>query len=156
MGSESITLTIAIIGAVCGVTGVVLGIVNTWRQLRRDKVRLKIVPSHVIPVGAVADPGWNFGIEVINMSEFPVTISDVGFLLNNGDKGTIATLPGFEQYGSLPLRLEPRTAFSKYFFVDSETNDWKDTKSAYALTLDGTLATGTSGALKQLIQNGHV
>ncbi|MDI9570298.1 MAG: hypothetical protein QM278_06195 [Pseudomonadota bacterium] len=83
-----------------------LGVINTWRQMRRDKVRLKVVPKHVIPVGVIERAQLNFGLEVINMSEFPVVIEDVGLLLVDGRHGTLATVPGMESNGKLPLRLE--------------------------------------------------
>jgi hypothetical protein len=47
MAGNTVTLITAIVGAVCGIAGAILGIINTWQQLRRDKVRLKIIPKHV-------------------------------------------------------------------------------------------------------------
>lgn len=154
MATETITLITAIVGAVCGITGAVLGIMNTWNQMQRKSVKIKILPTHVIPVGALENAPLNFGLEVINLSEFPVVVEDVGFLLTGGRHGTLATVPGRESNGALPLRLEPRSSYSKLFHVDQGTVDWRNVRCAYARTQCGTEATGTSGALKQLIREG--
>jgi len=152
MAGDTTTLITAIVGAVCGVAGAMLGVINTWHQMRRDKVRLKVVPKHVIPVGIIERAQLNFGLEVINMSEFPVVIEDVGFLLVDGRHGTLATVPGMESNGKLPLRLEPRSSYSKLFYVDQKAIDWSEVRSAYARTQCGTEITGTSGALTQLVR----
>jgi len=39
--TESITLSIALVGAV-------LGVINTWHQLDRSRVKLRVTPKHVI------------------------------------------------------------------------------------------------------------
>ena len=62
MNKYNITLITAIIGAVCGLLGAVLGIINTWNYIRRNKIRLKIIPSYVILVGSTS---IDFGIEVV-------------------------------------------------------------------------------------------
>lgn len=154
MAGETITFVTAIVGAISGIAGAILGVINTWWQLRRNKVRLKIIPKHIIPVGALRNEPMNFGLEVINLSEFSVVIEDVGFLLKGGRHGTIATVQGIESNGSLPLRLEPRSSYSKWFYADQETTDWREVRKAYARTQCGTEATGTSGALNQLIHTG--
>ena len=56
MWGDKVTLITAVVGAVCGIVGAILGVMNTWQQLRRDKVRIKIIPKHVIPFGALAKP----------------------------------------------------------------------------------------------------
>lgn len=151
---QNITLVTAIIGAVCGVSGAILGIINTRHQLSRNKLRLKIIPSHVIPVGGLQNSGLNFGIEVVNLSEFCVTISDVGFTLKDNRQATLAPVVGTEQPGELPLRLEPRTSYHKYFNID-EVGFPKNVKTAYVKTQCGEMITGTSGALKQKIKEAN-
>lgn len=148
---QNITLITAIIGAVCGVSGAILGIINTCHQLSRNKLRLKVIPSHAIPVGAYANSGINFGIEVINLSEFPVTITDVGFLLKDNRRATSVLVKSIEQPSKLPVRLEPRTSYHKYFNID-EAGFPKQVQCAYAATQCDELITGTSGALKQKIK----
>ena len=148
---QNITLVTAIIGAVCGVSGAILGIINTRHQLNRNKLRLKIIPRHVIPVGGLKNSGINFGIEVVNLSEFSVTISDVGFILTDKRRATLTPVIGTEQPGKLPLRLEPRASYRKYFNID-KVGFPKNVKAAYVETQCGEMITGTSGALKQKIK----
>jgi hypothetical protein len=155
INQQSITLITAIIGAVCGVSGAILGIINTCNQLSKNKVRLKVTPIHVIPVGAIENLNINFGIEVINLSDFPVTISDVGFLLKNKKRATLGPVIGVDQPKELPVRLEPRTSYKKYFNIDRAGLP-KRTKCAYVTTECGELITGTSGALKQKIKETSV
>jgi hypothetical protein len=154
MNTGNITLITAIIGAICGILGAALGIINICHQLSRNKLRLKVIPSHAIPVGGIVNSDINFGLEVINLSEFPVTISDVGFLLADKRRATLATVIGNEQPSKLPLRLEPRTSYHKYFNIDN-VGFPKNVKFAYASTQCGELITGTSVALKQKIKEAN-
>ena len=152
MNRGNITLTTAIVGAVCGILGAVLGIINTWHQMRKNKIRLKIIPSHAIPVGAIASANINFGIEVVNLSDFAVTITDVGFVLKNKSKATLLPVISIDQPKELPIRLEPRTSYKKYFSKSVVDTGEVRIKSAYANTECGETITGTSGALKQLVK----
>jgi hypothetical protein len=151
VNQQNITLVTAIIGAVCGVSGAILGVINTWNQLTKNKVRLKVTPFHAIPVGNLANSDVNFGIEVINLSDFPVTITDVGFLLKNKKRATLFRVISIDQPSKLPIRLEPRTSYKKYFNID-KAGFPKLTKYAYVDTQCGELITGTSGALNQKIK----
>ena len=151
MSMDNTILITAIVGAVCGVSGAILGIINTWHQLSKNKVRLKVTPSHAIPVGSLANYNINFGIEVVNLSDFPVTISDVGFLLQNKQRATLSTVDSFEQPQNLPVRLEPRTTYNNYFNINQARLP-KEVECAYVTTQCGKLITGTSGALKQKIK----
>ena len=60
---DAITLSVASVGAV-------LGILNTWKAIDRDRPKLRVVPKRAIPLGAV-DPRLRMSIEVINLSTFP-------------------------------------------------------------------------------------
>lgn len=154
MQNETVILTTAIVGAVCGVAGALLGIINTRHQMQRNKLKLKVMPQHAFPVGGIADAHFNFSIEVINMSEFPVVIADVGFFLVDGCTASLATVQGIESNGALPLRLEPRTRYSKCFWLDNDSIDLSRIKCAYARTECGNTVRGTSPALKQWIGKG--
>jgi hypothetical protein len=153
MASETVTLITAIVGAVCGVAGTILGVINIWHQLTRNKVRLKVTPQHTILMLNRSMP-LNFSIEVVNLSEFPVVIEDIGFQLADGRKATISPVPGLEPNGSLPMRLESRAAYSKIFSLDQNLVPWSKVRCAYARTQCGTLVTGTSPALQQLVRKG--
>jgi len=109
--TAGITLALAIIGAVFGLIGTVLSLVNTWRLFDRDRVKLRVVPKFAIGVGALA--GERFvSISVTNLSAFPVTISEVGFRMN-GTTDRIAILaPRISDGGTLPRRMDSRTTCS--------------------------------------------
>lgn len=147
MNKYNIILITAIIGAVCGLLGAVLGIINTWNYIRRNKIRLKIIPIHVILPGST---NIDFGIEVVNLSEFAVTITDVGFVLKNKDKATLAPVESLDHPKKLPIRLEPRTSYKKCFSKSVIDTGGIKIKSSYANTECGETITGTSGALEQL------
>ena len=156
MNSElTITLITAIIGAVCSILGAILGVINTWYQISKNKLRLKVTPQHAIPVGVIANSGVNFSLEVLNLSDFPVTITDAGFLLKDGRSATLSTVMGFEQPASLPVKLEPRTTFTKYFDIINSGLPFASVKCAYAKTQCGETITGNSGALKQIVKRGR-
>lgn len=56
--------------------GAILGIINIWKSIDRDKIKLKVIPKHAIPVGS-ADPSIIGSIEVINLSLFTITLSEL-------------------------------------------------------------------------------
>lgn len=149
-----ITLLAAVIGVVSGVTGAILGVINTLNQLQRNKVRLRVSMFHAIPLGALERSSINFGIEVINLSEFAVVITDVGFQLSGDQIATFLTLDGIENEGKLPCHLAPRTAYSKLFHIDRNTLDLSSIKYAYAKTRCGHRVKGNSPALRQLMKRG--
>ncbi len=142
--TETFTLAIACVGAV-------LGIINTWHQLNQRKVKLRVVPKHAIPVGAIEGSDINMCIEVINLSTFPVTVSDVGVFYRGTDVRVAVVQPIFLDGGRLPRRLESRAAFTAYMAGGSiGGRDNHRVKCAYARTDCGVTATGTSPALRQI------
>lgn len=149
MSVNTVTLITVIIGTICGVTGAILGVINTWQLLQRNRIRLKIIPQHAILPGNVP---FNFGVQVINLSDFPVIIVDVGLQLTKNRHGSLTMVEGIENNGKLPMRLDPHTAYSKIFNADQGTVNWGEVRCAYVRTQCDTYATGTSPALKQLIR----
>jgi hypothetical protein len=137
---QGITLAVAVLGAV-------LGLINTWHNLDKSRVKLIVRPKHAIPVGA-ADPNIRFCIEVTNLSAFPVTVYDVGVFYRGSDnRGSLAN-PILIDGGGWPRRLEPRTAVSVY--CRSLQQPGHIIRCAYARTECGHTETGTSGALEQI------
>jgi hypothetical protein len=138
---QAITLAIAMLGAV-------LGIINTFIAVNNRRVRLRVRPMYT--VGAPAGAG--FGIEVVNLSSFPVTISDVGLLYGRAWSALPARMviadPILFDGGGWPRRLEPRSEVSVYF--DPRSIPARRFGKAYAKTSCGEIATGDSPALKQL------
>ena len=144
--ANGVTLAIAVLGAV-------LGIINTWKSLDRDRIKLKVKPKHAIPAGNFPIQDIRFCIEVINLSTFPVTINEVGVLFHNTDARGAVVDPIIIDGGSFPRRLEPRTSFTAYLNSDVFENERGfRVKCAYAATDCGEQIIGNSPALKQLAQ----
>lgn len=138
---QLVTFSIAILGAV-------LGLINTWYNFDRTRVKLKVLPAHAIPVGGV-DDRFRFCVQITNLSSFPLTISDAGvFFKGTEDRGSIIN-PVFADGGNWPKTLEPRTSISVYSQIPEAPLGHK-IKCAYAITQCGEISTGTSGALKQI------
>jgi hypothetical protein len=139
-----VTLGIALLGAF-------LGVVNTWQALKRDRVRLRVTPSHAIQIPSGRDL---FAIEVVNLSAFPVTIVEVGFILD-GARGKLprrmmVTRPSFADDGPWPRRLEGRASVSAYFNPNDLPRGAGRVTEAYARTQCGTLMLGVGDSLKSL------
>ena len=138
---QMVTLSIAVLGAV-------LGIINTWYNLDKMRVKLKVTPAHAIPVGGI-DERLKFCVQITNLSSFPLTISDAGvFFKGTNNRGSIVN-PVFSDGGNWPKKLEPRTSVSVYSQIPEAPVGHK-IKCAYAITQCGEVCTGTSGALKQI------
>ena len=139
---DFVTFGVAVLGAG-------LGILNTWNAISQRAVRLRVKPAY-----AITHPGKNFwfSIEVVNLSTFPVTINEIGFLSSGGRRIIIGN-PVTSNGRVLPWILEPRTAVSGYF--DPATLPRSKNEpigDAYALTACGERRRGSSPALKQLRQ----
>jgi hypothetical protein len=169
---DGITLAVAITGAVTGTTGMVLGIINTWRQFDKDRVKLRVVPKLAFQIGNTVvatdradylnddSPASDFlkhgakkrlCIEITNLSAFPVTISQAGF---GGSKSTRFTLFGpLTSTGQpYPTRLEPRQSVTLYMGVGADLDPRYLTKAiAYAQTDCGHTAYGTSPAFNAYV-----
>lgn len=131
--------------------GTVLGVMNTWNDISQRRVRMRVTPMHAIQVPTGANM---FGIEVINLSGFAVTVTDIGFTI--GWRGTYKTerLPLIQPIlidrKPWPRRLESRDAVSVYFPPGEVVKHGIRIGKAYARTACGEVAYGTSPALKQL------
>jgi hypothetical protein len=134
-----ITLVIAIYGAA-------LSTFNIWRSLDKDRVKLKVIPKTTQSMGLgqsmiktsslTVYVNSQLCIDIVNLSSFPVTISEVG-LLYRGSKtrGTLAR-PIIHDGGSFPRRLEPRSSFTVFFEYGVPKSDplFLNAKCAYAKT----------------------
>jgi hypothetical protein len=143
---NGITLSIAVLGAA-------LGIINTWKSIDRDRLKLKVIPKHAIHIGDIIDQQIRFCIDIINLSTFPVTITEVGVLFHNTDERGVIINPIIIDGGSFPRRLEPRTSFTVYSPYELQNEHGYKVKCAYATTDCGKRIRGNSPALKQLAQN---
>jgi len=138
---ENITFAIAVLGAA-------LGIINTWHNLDKNRIKLVVRPKHAIPVGGM-DSKLAFCIEVTNLSAFSVTVCDVGVLYKSTDERGCIAQPILADGGKWPRRLEPRSSVTAYSQKPKSANGYV-IKCAYAKTECGHTETGNSPALKQL------
>lgn len=168
MNRETVTLITAVVGAVCGVLGAVLGVMNTWNQMSKNRVRLRVVPklawfldsSNVLTTHLSSTetdsplrsrPPDRLGIEVVNLSAFAVTVSDVGFGRLRATRA-IALLPELSTGKSWPVRLESRDSFTAYFRADQSLPEpVLKHPVAYAETDCGAVTYGKSPALRQYV-----
>lgn len=138
---EGVTLAIAVLGAA-------LGIVNTWHQLDRTKVKLRVTPKRAIPVGMV-DPRLTFCIEITNLSAFAVTIDEAGVRYRGSEARGAYVRPTLIDGGPWPRRLDSRSSVSIYG-EPPVPPDGASLRDAYAVTSCGVTRTGSSPAFRQL------
>jgi len=141
----AITLAIALVGAI-------LGIINTFLSIDRHRVKIKVTPKVSFPVGQ-QEKRKCLAIEILNLSDFPVTISQVGILYRGTkDRGEIV-LPNISDGGSYPRRLDSRVSFTVRSSPEVILeNKFADVYCAYTETDCGVLTKGRSAALKGLIK----
>lgn len=157
---NAITLAIAVVGAV-------LGIINTWYQFLSDRVLLRVQPKAAIllPNGSLLRAKFDsifemsrdivLCIEVVNLSRFPVTVSEVGLVQNKiSDKERMTlTMPIVFDDGPWPRRLESRTSVTVYFHAKlAFEKGIVKARKAYARTACGKAFYGKSPALKQYVE----
>ena len=125
--------------------GAVLGIMNTWNAMNQQRVRIRVTPNFVMTLDR--DP-LGVSIEVINLSAFPVTVAEVGFMASNRGR-MVVTNPSSYDGRSLPCRLEPRAAISIMFGPRDSGIPNVALGSAYARTACGRNIRGNSPAGRQ-------
>jgi len=144
MQSNWISLTVAVIGAG-------LGILNTWHNFYRQRVRLKVIPkcAWIGPGGIYSDvrqhrPASTLCVEVVNLSEYPVTITEVGYWLPERNRARVVW-PIIMDNKEWPRRLQSRESVTAYL----NKEDVPDSIGrAYATTDCGVTRFGNSNALK--------
>ena len=146
---NTLTFGIALIGAI-------LGIINTWFAYDKDRrVKLRVVPKFAFPVGGAEYmyPEKMISIEVVNLNSFPVTISQIGFLLHGTKDRLVLTIPIIPDNKPFPRRLESRSSFAVYgMYPTEETREkYKKIRCAFAETECGIITTGNSPALKSIL-----
>ena len=144
-----ITLAIAILGAG-------LGIFNTWQGLRDRAVRLRVIPKYAEPVDdqmrKVGPPC--ISIEVQNLGSYPVTVEEVGLLIENAASDLprrAAFLPQYVMMGpKLPHRLDRQDSITVAVPINSLPDE--DFTGAFARTAAGQMVKGTSAALTDIAE----
>lgn len=155
--------------------GASLGILNYWSAHRKTQVKIKIIPrisrtfgrgpnAHGQPTLFVLSSVKGLprkGLagsemilaDIINLSEFPVTIETVGFRLH-GTKGTLFTpVPLTTDSGDWPRRLGPREAFCVYFRIQdlTQNKNYLRIKDVYVKTSCEHVFSGTSKAFRDFL-----
>ncbi|MDB6056600.1 MAG: hypothetical protein JWO95_444 [Verrucomicrobiales bacterium] len=142
---QNFTLITAIAGLVFGFLGAVLGVINTWRAITQDRLKVRVRPISRLNADTREEVGY--GIDVTNLSKVPVTISMVGFATI--DKDIFLTFRGITGC-NLPERMEPRTSFTAILPITNQKGFERIT-CAFAETACGQRFKGTSPNLKAKI-----
>ena len=145
--SFGLTEAVALTGAITGIAGLSLSILETIHRVQLGKVRLKVKPGIYFSAGTgpegdqliirshsdsaklqrVIDRGRILGIsvEVVNLSAFDVTVNEVG-CGKNAEKETRQIMLQPMRYpdaATLPAKISPRESAVLYFpLVSSKTN----------------------------------
>ncbi len=154
--------------AVTALIGMGLGFYNLWREHRKQKVKLRVIPKSVVQQGIntqgrefiyfseneFKQTSERFAIEVINLSQFSVVIDEVGFFMK-GTKCRMSVLnPITMDQESWPRKLEPRQSVTVYcslkhlLSLPNTQKIW----AAFAKTSCEHIGRGHTKALKQLVQ----
>jgi hypothetical protein len=165
---------IAVIGAVTGIVGTVLGLIATYDLLNKNRVKLRVVPklawvnrrgaalTAATPVLPEHDPTRGaapnrLAIEVVNLSAFAVTISDVGFGRVDGPMRVSVPIPQLADGKTWPVRLESReavTAFCNLPMTSAQASSLAGLaqRVAYAQTDCGAVRYGSSQVFSRFIE----
>jgi hypothetical protein len=143
---ENITLITAIAGLIFGIFGTALGMLNTWHAFDRDKVRIIVEPW----VSTTPDEGTSIGIDVINLSLFPITIKGAGFTFIGHGKN-LDLSASFNFNNKFPQRMKPFTS-TTIFMGACQGDRWLKVRHAYADTAHGKRFTGMTFALRRKIR----
>jgi hypothetical protein len=139
---DAVTFGLALLGAA-------LGVINIWRAIDHDRVRLRLrVQGYVTSHGESG-----MCVEVVNLSSFAVTVSQVAFDMRGG-KLIFFILPTTIMGGKCaPQRLESRASFTTHFPAGKEKCEGMvNVTRVFATTACGEKFTGTSVYLKSCIK----
>ncbi|RKT25486.1 hypothetical protein B0G69_1202 [Paraburkholderia sp. RAU2J] len=131
-----------------GVVNVVLVAVNVYMLVRSQRVSLQVVPT--IPLeGSTADPDtYEIRIQVVNLSQFPVYVSEVGVKPRDSNDATIKFVA--PDGLTFPFELKSRESVR---LLPARDDDMRVSagrfRYAYAKTACGRTRTGTSPSLQQ-------
>lgn len=109
-GQKLVTLLIA-------VSGLLLGLFNTWRLLDRDRVKLRLKSTQQTWGAALGNPSVEFSIRVENHGTFAVTIEGAGIVFEKAGVpeivfGQTITRGEDTETHQLPLRVDSQQAIT--------------------------------------------
>lgn len=149
--------------------GVGFGIYNFLRDKSKEKVKLKVIPKSVtgrgtsssgrefvitsqdnFPKDYISDV---FAIEVINLSDFPVIVDEVGFFIKRTDRRFSLPMPILPDQKEWPRKLEKRESVTVYSSLQGllSSSNIQNVEYAFARTSCNSFGKGTSNALKELV-----
>ena len=151
---------------VVAIFGLSLGIYNAWTQSKLRRVRIKVIPLSVEVIrqgtssefGSIQElPFRSPGIEVVNLSAFPITVADVGYEFRTGENYPLSRLDKggrfnghFWIFDKLPQRLEARSSLRVALWdKDEEYLKGKRIQRCYAITECHTSAYGRNPSLQE-------
>ncbi|RZF31330.1 hypothetical protein EVC45_02435 [Paraburkholderia sp. UYCP14C] len=134
--------------SVATTVNIVLGVFNAYMLVRSRRVSLMVVPT--IPLeSSTADPdSYEIRIQVVNLSQFPVYVNEVGVMPRDPADAAIKFLA--PDGLPFPFELKPRQSVR---LLPAENNFMRvgagRFRYAYARTACGRTRTGTSPSLQQ-------
>jgi len=115
---EKTTFILAVIGSILGVVGSFLGVINFILSLSKSRVRLKVFPKITVFLenkNQKTELIQRVCVEVLNLSEFPISISEAGFIMRRPRNVKVTFLDKkLAHGGTLPKRMDPRTSITIY------------------------------------------
>lgn len=147
--SEILTLLIA-------TGGLLLGVRAEWREHRRTKATLRVIPKVAYPVGPMPDSRPRLAFEIINDGQIAVTVTEVGlFYQGTTSRGALTPiLPGAAVW---PHRLEPHSSIVAYTSPEALMDPMlRKAACAYVLTATDKIFEGTSPALRFVVNTGTI
>jgi hypothetical protein len=132
--------------AISSAISAIVSVFNLGNTLGRQSVKLSVTPT----IGQSYPQGEHcICVEVVNLSAFPVKITDIGFNRRDGKRHSYA-LFGRQLFDGqrLPVRLESRDSVTAYFAA-VEIHPLMAT-SAFAMTACGVTQKGDSAGWKDL------
>jgi hypothetical protein len=157
-----------IIIGISAIVGMGLGIYNLFHSLKKEKVKIKITPKTVVREVHNKDSGqislilsdsefsvkhYLFAFEIINKSNFPIAIDEIGFKLISTKQRVIIPFP-IQDKKEWPKELAAKRATIVYSKLDEIIEIVKRDKisNVYVKTTDDIISYGNSKALRLLIE----
>jgi len=143
--------TINILTFAIACLGAVLGLINTIHSIRKDKLKAKIRPVFVHPIRSDGVQEKFIGLDITNLSNFPISISQIGFILKGTKNRRVITLPLSSQ-GTiiLPKKLESREQITLFGNYDEIKKEKRKIICGYCTTACGKTFKGKSQVIRHL------
>jgi len=156
-----------IVIGVSALVGMVLGLYNLIRSIKKEKVKLTIIPKAIMeerintengkPIFMTADNDFSnyhslFGFEIINKSNFTVVVDEIGLIKKGKESRIVFPIPILGDKGNWPRELNPRNSFTVYCKLDNiiKAAQKHKIKYAYAKTSCEEICYGNSKAFELL------